>query len=227
LFDLSAVDNGPRLFGIKRENELDVKRIGLSSVYILCIYNKEGREKEVGEKGRGLATARRGVVGSPFFSIIPSRHAKWGTTHMLVSFPATSSGISPTTQRHRGHHICMDPCPNPFFQALRQAFPTPPLLFDPTSSHRNDPTKRGEQPKATNQEMGKGSEPEKRRNSLLSEKAYQLNSNMTSSPFLLYKRPSAVAKSTQRRRLDGTSQRQAPMHSRGPLLPLHPLAAEH
>lgn len=95
---------------------------------------KTGREREV---SRGSCDGSQEGCGGVTL-LFPSfrQTAKWGTTHMFVSFPATSSGVSSTTQRHRAHHICKDPCSNLFFPwgdpSTRQAFPTPPLL-DPTS----------------------------------------------------------------------------------------------
>lgn len=133
------VDDGHDVVGIERG---DSPRLGGHDVVFCVFIQKTGsktREKNREEKGgvQGVLRRQPGGVwwGHPSF---PSfrQTAKWGTTHMFVSFPATSSGVSSTTQRHRAHHICKDPCSNLFFPwgdpSTRQAFPTPPLL-DPTS----------------------------------------------------------------------------------------------
>lgn len=110
-----------------------------------CVFiqkrSKDTREKNRDEKGGVL---RQDHPSFPSFR----QTAKWGTTRTFASLPATSSGVSSTTQRHRGHHICKDPCSTFFFflggiQALAKPFQPPPLLH-PTSfsPQRKSPGRR-------------------------------------------------------------------------------------
>lgn len=109
-----------------------------------CVFiqkrSKDTREKNRDKKGGVL---RQGHPSFPSFR----QTAKWGTTRTFASLPATSSGVSSTTQRHRGHHICKDPCSTFFFlggiQALAKPFQPPPLLH-PTSfsPQRKSPGRR-------------------------------------------------------------------------------------
>lgn len=138
---------GTICLGVNEKIPLGLEGMIWSSVYLYKRYPRQ-REKNREEKGgvQGALRQRGGGCGGVTL-LFPSfrQTAKWGTTHMFVSLPSTSSGVSSTTQRHRGHHICKDPCLNPFFplggiQARAKPFPTPPLL-DPTSfsPHRKVP----------------------------------------------------------------------------------------